>query len=385
MKHSGILRILAVALTLSLLILAIPATPALAGLLGTISYIYPATGPPGTLVSLYGYGFTSTNSTCTVTYTVWWAGTVPLVTGATGTTGTISTSFIVPTYYTRASYPITVTTNATDTSYPVYFTTIPQITLSPSSGYVGEQITVTGSGFYASSSVTIYFDTTAVVTTSATSSGTLTSIVFTVPPSYRGTHTVKGTDALGDSSPVSFTTLQKITITPALAAVGDQITISGTGFAASQSATIYFDDETAGSATTNSVGTVSQTSFTIPASAWGSHTIRIQDASGYYATASFSTKQSTTLTPTSGPIGTKVTVSGSGFIANATVTITFDDAAVTTATAVVTTNSKGSFSTTLDIPASSGGAHQVKASDGTNTDTRTFTISATSSVSPTIR
>jgi hypothetical protein len=218
-----------------------------------------------------------------------------------------------------------------------------------------------------------------VVTTTTTTSGSFSS-VLTVPPSYGGTHTVTANDGYGASSPVSFTILQKVTITPALAAVGDRITISGTGFAASQSVTIYLDDASAGSATTDSVGTVSQTSFTVPASSWGSHTIRIQDASGNYATASLSTKQSITLAPASGPIGTKVTVSGNGFNANAAITITLDDVPITTA---VITDTKGSFSTILDIPASSGGAHQIKASDGTNTDTRIFTVTATMSVNPT--
>jgi hypothetical protein len=330
------------------------------------------------LVTLYGYGFTANS-----TYTVYWSSTTSLTTGTVSATGTISIYFAVPTYtyiYTRGSYPITVTTSAGDTSNAVYFTIIPQVVLSTSSGYVGAQITVTGSGFYPSSSVTIYFDSTAVVTTTTTSSGTFSSVI-NIPSSYRGAHSVTANDGYGASSAITFTILPKVTITPTLAAVGDQITISGTGFAASQSVTIYFDDTSTSSATTDSLGTVSQTSFTVPASAWGSHTIRIQDASGNYATATFSTKQGITLTPTSGPIGTMVTVSGKGFNANTGITITLDDVPVTTTTVI--TDTDGSFSTTLNIPASSGGAHQIKASDGTNIDTKTFTITATITVNPT--
>jgi hypothetical protein len=127
MKSNGVLRIMAVALTLSLLILAIPVTPVQAAQ-GNI-YISPTSGPPGTWVSLYGYGFTAN-----VTYTVLWSGTTTLTTGTVSSGGTISTYFTVPTYtytytypYTRGSYPITVATSAGDTSNVAYFTIISQV------------------------------------------------------------------------------------------------------------------------------------------------------------------------------------------------------------------------------------------------------------------
>jgi len=380
MKHSGILRILAVALTLALLILAIPATPALAQAI-TLS---PASGMVGTWVYVYGTGFTAQNGqTLYIFFDYTYVAPTTVVSG-----GTFTAYFTVPTvtagiHVVTVQHTTTTYTPANQIGSPAYFTVMArQITMSPTSGYVGDQITVYGTGFTGGSTVTVSFDGTVKVTTTATTYGTF-SAVFTVPESCYGIHTVTAQDGSGYYATASFTTYSKVTVSPATAAVGDKITVSGTGFAASQSVTIYFDDETAGSATTNSLGTFTSTTFTVPASYWGSHTIRAQDASGYYAAVTFSTKQSTTLSPTSGPVGTKVTITGNGFNANTTITITFDDAAVTTATAAVTTDSKGSFSTSFNIPASSGGTHQVKASDGTNTDTRTFTVSASSSVSPT--
>ncbi|MCJ7743127.1 MAG: IPT/TIG domain-containing protein, partial [Dehalococcoidales bacterium] len=388
MKHSGILRIMVVALTLSLLILAIPATPALA-LTGTITAMSPATGPPGTLVSITGSGYSPNG-----TPTVWWSGTAVSTTGTVNSAGSLSASFYVPTYP-RATYSVTVTSanaTVTDTTLtPASFTITPQITLSSASGYVGDNITVTGTGFAASSTVTIYFDSTAVVTTptiTTTTLGTFSAVVLTVPASVRGTHIVQGYDVYGYSpSVVNFTTYSKITVTPASAAVGDNITISGTGFAALQSIAITFDGvamtTTPAAVTTSSVGSFGPASFTVPARVRGSYTIRAQDISVNYATATFSTTQSITLTPTSGPNGTKVTVNGTGFNASATITTYFDDVPVTTATVVVTTDPTGAFSTSFDIPSSAGGAHQIKASDGTNTDTKTFTVTATISISPT--
>jgi hypothetical protein len=284
------------------------------------------------------------------------------------------------------------TANVSDTAYsPYLFTITPQVTLSASLGYVGDNITVTGSGFAASSTVTVYFDSAAVVTTptiTTTILGTFSAVIFTVPASVRGTHIVQGYDVYGYSPSVAnFTTYSKITVTPASAAVGDNITISGTGFAALQSIAITFDGvavvTTPVAVTTSTVGSFSPATFTVPASIRGSHTIRAQDISTNSATATLTTTQSITLTPTSGPNGTTVTLSGRGFNASATVTIYFDDVAVTTTPAVVPTDATGAFSTSFNIPSSSGGAHQVKASDGTNTDTKTFTVTATISISPT--
>jgi hypothetical protein len=342
----------------------------------------PTTGPTGTPVSITGTGFTPSS-----TPTVLWSGVPQTTTGSVNGTGYLSASFYVP-IYPRATYAVTVTTtNASDlTLTPAYFAITPQITLSPAFGYVGDPITVSGTGFTASSTVTILFDSTAWFTTTALTNGTF-SVATTVPASVRGTHTVQGYDVSGYSPAASFTTYSKITVTPASGGVGDNISISGTGFAASQSIAITFNGvamtTTPAAVTTTSVGSFGPATFTVPAIVRGSYTIRAQDISGNYATATFSTTQSITLTPTSGPTGTKVTVNGTGFNASATITTYFDDVPVTTTLAVVTTDPTGAFSTSFNIPSSSGGAHQIKASDGTNTNTKTFTVTAAISISPT--
>jgi hypothetical protein len=58
-----------------------------------------------------------------------------------------------------------------------------------------------------------------------------------------------------------------------------------------------------------------------------------------------------TLNPVSGPQGTTVTVTGTGFTANATVTLQFVDAtSIRTVFASATANSQGGFSTTVKVP-----------------------------------
>jgi hypothetical protein len=90
----------------------------------------------------------------------------------------------------------------------------------------------------------------------------------------------------------------------------------------------------------------------------------------------FSTSGSTlnpaiSLDPTSGTVATLVTVTGNGFARISTITITFDGSAVST----LTSTSDGGFSATFIVPlSSSNGDHTVKASQGSNSASKTFTV-----------
>jgi len=87
-----------------------------------------------------------------------------------------------------------------------------------------------------------------------------------------------------------------------------------------------------------------------------------------------------TLNPAFGPVGTKVTLQGSGFpspqtpyLAVSTVEVTFDDQFLGT-----TSNNGGSFAFTLDVPFAQTGPHDIKAIDfATNTKaTASFLVTA---------
>ena len=82
----------------------------------------------------------------------------------------------------------------------------------------------------------------------------------------------------------------------------------------------------------------------------------------YYAAAASSAEVFTpvlmSVNPASGPAGTKVTVSGSGFYAGETVTLLWDSV---TTLGHAKTSATGSFSTTITIPAATAGAHVINA------------------------
>jgi hypothetical protein len=94
-----------------------------------------------------------------------------------------------------------------------------------------------------------------------------------------------------------------------------------------------------------------------------------------------------TLSPTSGPTGTTVTLTsgGSCFIHSSTITITFDSSTVSTSPALCSSNSGGNIvGCNFLVPNKTSGDYTVSASDGTNTSSETFTITAPSCAAPSV-
>ncbi len=376
MKHNKLLRILAMATILSLLMLAIPATSALA----QTAIVSPDDGPPGTLITVTGSGFTAS----TPGY-VWFdidgdsvrdSG-EPYDSFTTDGDGDLpaGVNLTVPTeprgtYYIRADVPSGSPIEDFDT-----FTITPEIELSDSSGNVGDTIYVDGYGFRANATVTIYYDGVSVGTDTTDSNGTFDNFTLTIPDSTKGIHKVKGKDSSGYSPEVNFTVSPEITLSSSSGAVDDTITITGTGFAETSEITIYFDgdevDITGGDNETDEDGSFECT-ITIPDTSRGSHTIKAEDEDDNYDTATFTVAQKITIDPTTGSSGINVTVIGTGFKASYTITIKYDGELVATSPTTVTTNPTGYFSATFTVPASMAGTYEVEATDGTNTATADF-------------
>ncbi|MFC2072974.1 IPT/TIG domain-containing protein [Chloroflexota bacterium] len=286
--------------------------------------------------------------------------------------------------------------------------------LSPTSGKVGDEFEAYGSGFEPDDIVRFYFsdefasvgediDTDVLnyeyLGGGNTGTGSFQGNYFYVPAELTsgvdetvrgGTYYVYVADYYKNilaSAQFTVESVGEITLNPTDSIVGTEVKVSGTGFAASKGVTIRFDGDVVGtspaSVTTSSAGSFTDATFIVPASYRGSHTVEAKDASNNSDTATFTTRQSVAITPSSGAAGATVTVSGTGFKDDEDITITFDGDEVSTSPASFTTNSKGSFSATFNVPAYGGGSYEVEASDGTNNDSQTFTtIPATASFSP---
>jgi hypothetical protein len=149
--------------------------------------------------------------------------------------------------------------------------------------------------------------------------------------------------------------------------IGDRVTISGTGFGASSDVTVTFGDTEVATGETDSDGNLS-IPFDVPAVGAGKYTVEVKDDDGNSAKFEFTMNTDINVSPVTsaaspGHIGTEIIISGTGFIPNTTITITYASTPV-----VFTTQSEddGSFSYTLKVPKSDPGEHTITATDGVN-------------------
>jgi hypothetical protein len=372
MKYSKLLRTLAGALILSLLMLTLPATTVFAAAVS----VYPSSGEVGTSVIVSGSNFSPG-----ARVDIYFPDTATFQTYAyTDNTGYFTAlSFTIPqlpagtrTIYVRDG----ITLNYAVTN----FTIVPEIVLNKLMDYVGAQVTVSGTGFSADQNVSIYFDEELLVATSTSSSGTFSNTTFTVPASSTGTHTVKAMDSNGNYDTVDFTTRYSMSVNPTSGTVGSKVTVLGTGFLASRGIIFTFDSlplvTSPASVVANAKGSFNAT-FDVPGSASGTHDISTNDDTST-ATQPFNTLPSIKLNLTSGYVGTKVNISGTGFLANLSINITFDNEPIK----IVSSDSVGGFSYSFNVPVRTTGTYKVKATDGVNTKEVDFTISTNVNITP---
>ena len=318
----------------------------------------PTTGVVGTSVTASGSGFGSSRS-LTVSLD-----SVQIATGSTDSNGSFSLSFSIPSA-TGGQHSITANDGVYSASGT--FTVKPQVRVNPNAGVVGSQITINGNGYTGGVAVTISFDNTQAATATADASGSF-SASFAAPPAGGGNHNVTASDGVNSASG-QFAINASITLNPKSGSTGSQINISGTGFRPNASVTTRFDSGQVKSSVADANGSFSDR-FAVPDLNAGSFTVAASDGTNS-ATGTFAVTSSMQINPTSGSVGSTVSVSGTGFAG--TVAIKYDNAAVATTTADV----NGGFTATFAAPVSIHGNHVVSASDGTLTLQRPFAMDST--------
>ncbi len=331
-----------------------------------------ASGVPGTAVTVTGTGFAANEQGIKLN----WDGTdIAGVSINALATGSWSASFNVPgapggAHNVGAYGPTTTSAN------PVPFTIGPSITSSKANGIMGTQVTVNGSGYGAGENgVTVTFDTTTVATANADPNGVWT-VSFAVPESFGGTHAVgaKGATAVG------FTTLPTLSTNKTGGKAGDSITVSGSGFAANESSIVvtYDDNPVSTGITAGANGSWSST-FTIPTSSAGTHTIKAKGSVTPIVNAgntNFKVASTLSISPTTGNIGMKVTITGAGFAANSILTVSYDGNAINSIQGK--TDDSGNFTQDITIPKSAAGNRVIKVTDASsNTFSANFVVENT--------
>ncbi len=379
-------------------------------------------GPPGTIATVTGSGFSSSDTSATITF------------GSTNATpssscpvtgGTFSCIITVPNVP-QNSYPITVVGSSGDGSITQTFAIADGVSIYPTSGSIGTPITVFGTGFRGSS-VDVWFvvnnggalDQTKVATCPISgASNTLNSITgtcsFTMPPELPGTYTLSVNDF---DSITTFTTpitipKQNMVLSPSSGPVGSVVTINGIGFTSSDkdiavavgsNATGDFlsaDCPATGGSFTCSIimpstynadilvngGFVGHT-FNVPG---GSYSFRaFGHPGGDSFSDTFTLLSAITLSPSSGLPGTSVTVTGSGFASSDTsVALTLGSNNVTPSSGCPVSN--GGFSCTVTVPTVPEGSYTMiangnsgdSASNGFTVIKGATTTTVSSSVNP---
>ena len=291
--------------------------------------IDPDEGPVGTEVTVSGYGFAASQD-----IRVSFSGTVN--TDKANTVGSWTVSYTIPATP-GDGYIFEVEFKEGAVWYDLvgkYFTVTPEIT-APSSGAVGQTIEVSGTGFASEEEdIEVAFDEEVVKQNIYADEDGSWEATIVVPPLQRGTYAVDASGELTrarDVPDVEFILSAGILVEPGLAYVGDTITVVGGGFAPGETGIkVTFEGAVVATVATAEIDGTWESSFVLPASTFGSHTV---SASGDITKPAVTTTLTTNakieeLSPAEGAPGDSVTLTGSGFHGNQELTVTVGGVAV---------------------------------------------------------
>ncbi len=340
----------------------------------------PATkrGPVGTTVTVAGTGFSGAGVTADVTI-----GGSPLASGVpVDNTGSFTATGVVPSL---ASGDKTVTAtdgagnvgNVTDT-----FTVTPTLTLSPTSGLAGSWVTVSGTG-WTQGNVTLTFAGASWETVEAEDTGVIEAVSKQIPTgATAGTKTVVGTDTGSLTASTTFTVVARgLSLTPNSGPRGTTVLITGSNLTPNgtvESGDLDFNgnDWNTTDISIDSAGTLFPTTLTVPTNTTvaplGANTVRAEDSGGLIAYGTFTvTRPTISVSPTTGSVNSSFTVSGSGWVPGARVTITLnytdvdDQPATSDVTAIP--DASGNIAASMKVPSDAkAGTHSISASDTKN-------------------
>ena len=272
----------------------------------------------------------------------------------------------------------------------------PSITLTPVEGRVGQSVIISGTDFKipsadtgsstAVSAVDVTFHNISVASDVPVNSDGNWSTSFDVPETGTGPKIVVATAKEGaitksatfkvippSNTPTPHPTSTprpdpRASLSPTNGEVDDRVSVRGSNFRRRQEVEITFDGEVVASPTTGGNGSFN-VSFDVPNLPAGSYDVDIE---GYSRTLKFRIQSTFSVSPSSGPPGTVVNVSGSGFKADSAGMLTIGGDAIQQ----VSTNSDGVLNATVTIPEVSGGTKTISP-NRLGTGSATFTVTPT--------
>ncbi len=253
------------------------------------------------------------------------------------------------------------------------------LSLSPSQGTVGTKVAIPAMCGYGEGQYYLYWGEAEQLLSQGELVEGCASLTFTIPEAARGEHKV--TLRIGtESFERKFTVMPSISLSTNEGTVGSNLTVTGKGFNSNESAiNINYD----GSPVETEIKAGSkgswQSTFNVPASSRGEHII---DAEGTTPATEvddqiFTVTPQINISPTSGWVGTVISIAGTGFGSGETnIKVTYDGLATKTG---ITSDATGSWQSSFSIPTSAKGSHKIDAYGATTTEADvaevTFTVS----------
>ncbi|MBI4753180.1 hypothetical protein HY793_02250, partial [Candidatus Desantisbacteria bacterium] len=343
--------------------------------------VTPASGTVGTFVTIKGTGYVGvSNQNIRVDF----GNTMTIA--ADGWTATIDGTFTATFYVNTQAYGTTtiIATYINDANQTAerLFTIQPALyKISPTSGTVGANVTVYGNGFVASDVVFVKFgQTTEIATATVETQGSFTA-TFTINAQPLGWTTITASGTMNTTATNTFKIIPKITlVSPGNGTVGTIVRVEGNGYQASENVSIQFGTQ-AGIVIVSAFGDGSfTTTFTVNTQKYGTTAITATgvSSSGSATNTFFIQPEVYRVSPNAGTVGTLITIAGSGFGANGTISVKFGETNITNKKA----SANGSWTTTFTIDTQIYGTTTIIASDIT---VPTATASNTLRILPYVR
>ena len=329
--------------------------------------LIPNSGPVGSRVEVNGNGFEVNQTTVRMQF-----GNRQLTPPtSSGAEGTVRTSFTVPAL--PAGQHLVKIGNAD----AMPFTITSLLNLGKSTGTQGTTVPLTGSGFTANSSFILTFNGQTVRTITVDAGGKISSS-FEVPEAPGGPNTLELAGKV-----LSFTVEPKLSLDNNSSTPGATVNVSGSGFSRGERGVVVMmgGSSVASGITADAKGSWSAP-ILVPALAAGSHRITAYGASKSRSNApsvSLALGSQVSVDKSSGPPGTRLLVTGSGFKPRENVRVAAGDNLITTA---VRSDTQGAWTADLEIPSSPGGKLVISATvEGGNRTETEFTVTPRVSLS----
>ena len=238
----------------------------------------------------------------------------------------------------------------------------------PREGAPGTEVWIFGGGATLDSVVVVLFSDTSVARTEAYKDGSWETW-FTVPLVSLGEYVVYVVDNATQARDI---TVFVVTTTPGTphfrigyvdpqsGPAGTIVDVSGSGATSYGEVRVYFDEINVANATAWD-GDWWSVSFEVPDVELGDYSITALDVAGNTEDTAFFTvtlPPTISVSPSEGPIGSKITVSGEGFGPNEGIYVSFEDLLLFS---IIPTDEKGEFSATLFVPMVNSGTYTIKA------------------------